>query len=62
MLSKANCSNYNNPVCLFYAISRLTDFSSGPFEFRLEKRDRGSAQFALSSLRAVQLNSLQVCD
>ena len=33
---------------VFYAIFRLTDFSSDPFDFRLQKRDRGSAQRSLN--------------
>ena len=32
------CNNYISPM--FYAIYRLTDFSSEPFDFRPQKRDK----------------------
>ena len=33
---------------VFYAIFRLADFLSDPFDFRHQKRDRGSAQRSLN--------------
>ena len=63
MLSHEVCSNYISHVGLFNAIFRLTDFSSDPFDFSSSKNgEAGSAQQALSALRAFQLTSLQVCD
>ena len=37
---KAIFRRYNYLVCLFYAIFRLADFSSQPFDFRLQKRNK----------------------
>ena len=56
LLSNEVCSNYISPVGLFYALFRLTDFSSDAFDFSSSKTGyTGSAQRALSALRAFQL-------
>ena len=36
-------SKYISPVCLFYGIFRVANFSSDPFDFRLRKRDNEAA-------------------
>ena len=56
LLSNEVCSNYISPVGLFYAIFRLTDFSSDAFDFSSTKTGYiGSVQRALSALGAFQL-------
>ena len=65
LLSKDVSSNYISPVGLFDAVFRLTDISSDPFLLSVSKaRETGSAQRALSALRAFQITSLRlhVCD
>ena len=56
-------AKYISPVGLFYAIFRLTDFSSEPFDFSsLTMGSTGSAQRALSFIRGTlpRLVALQV--
>ena len=63
MLTNEVCGNYISPVDLFYAIFRLTDFSSDPFDSSSSKTGQtGSSQLALSAVRAFTLTSFQLCD